>query len=187
MDGFAQAQHRGQAGAQCGLELHGHLGIGLAIQAAALRMPDQGVAAAEVGEHLPADFTGECALRAFADVLRPQADAGVAQQPGQLGEIGHGRADRHLYPGQGLQARQQGVDQLGVAGVGAVHLPVGDDQLRAGRRGIAGWQVHRDSPGGSANGIAHPHDAQGVGATLVVRVVAAGDQHQVTVAHHLAL
>ena len=72
---------------------------------------------------------------ARAILARPSAIALPASSVGDLAQVRRRNADRHL--GRAERRGLQGVEQRGVCGHAAVHLPVADDELRS-RRGPAG-------------------------------------------------
>ena len=103
--------------------------IAFAVQRAPLRVADDDVAAAELGEHRRRDLAGVGARVVARAVLRAPVDRAAVQRVGDVVQVDRRNADRDL--GVAERRRLQRGEQRFVAGGAAVHLPVADDERAA--------------------------------------------------------
>ena len=99
LEGFADADDRHEPGGLRGLELRRDDGVRLAIERAALGVPHDHVAAADVAQHLPRDLARVRARRRLVgDVLRAEGDRAALQPAVDGRQIDVRRAQQHRRP-----------------------------------------------------------------------------------------
>ena len=114
-----QARFQGELG------LHDELLVGLPVVLAALGVTEDGVLAAEGGEHVHGDFTGVGTLLMVGAVLGGQGHLGAFQSLRHGGEVGERRRhDEFNIGGKGLALLHDGLGELDALRNCSVHLPV---------------------------------------------------------------
>ena len=112
---LADAQDRRQARALRRGELRRHQRVGLAVELAPLRMPDDHVAAAELRQHRRRDFAGIGALRVLARrSARPTRSALPRSRSATCARYGNGAQTAHSAPVAGPDPASERVQQRAV-------------------------------------------------------------------------
>jgi len=130
--GFTNAQNRSQPARPGSDELLGDQGIGLAELRAALGMAENDETGAAIDQHRGRNLACHRAFGTAEQVLRTEPDTAPRQGLRQLGEMQMRGTHDDVDPAlQARQRRLEGVEQLPVPRTGAVHLPIGNDELAA--------------------------------------------------------
>ena len=125
---LAHAQHRHQSGVLGCEELAGDHGVVLGVMLAALGMPDQAVAGADIDQHRGRHLAGVGALFVGAHVLGAELQATALEGLDQFADVGQRRHHYDIDAGR-RQSCGDGGHQFGGEGPGAVQLPVSGDDL----------------------------------------------------------
>ena len=124
--GLAHAHDGRYSAGQQRLGLGGHQRITFAVVSTALRVPDQGIAAATFGKHGGRHLASKGTVFMRRDILRAPADIAGGQGGGSFEQ----ERERHAH-GDVRRKRpgcQDGSQQLGIGRPAAVHFPVTDDE-----------------------------------------------------------
>jgi hypothetical protein len=83
--------------------------------------------APEVPQHGGRHLTRERTLRFGANRLRSDLNGAALYGAHNFGQVRERRTNQHLGP-RGLETLEQDIDEFGVLGTGAVHLPIASDE-----------------------------------------------------------
>ncbi|MOA07458.1 hypothetical protein D3C78_1271520 [compost metagenome] len=125
---LAHADDGRDARGQRGLRLGGDHGIGFAMVLAALGMPHQGVAHAEITQHARRSFAGIGAHRMLRHVLGRERDTAARGQGLDLRQVRRGHGHGHAAADIGQTGLERS-DQCFVGSQAAIHFPVSDDEF----------------------------------------------------------
>ena len=126
-----------QAVLQHGAHLAVDLLVRLAHLTAALGVPEDHEAAAELDQHRRRDLTGVGAGRLVMTVLAAEHDGTEPQHLGHRRQRGERRAHDDLHAARALEAFAERAGQDARLRQRAVHLPVADDERRAHQASVS--------------------------------------------------